>query len=149
MFKIFDEKSKEYGIDNENIFIRSKSISTIEYCTKQEVSFNLSERKNYQLYEYAVKWISSSKNISDQVADDDIYIVWPIKESKCRALTLSTSDFRGSDCLFGRISRKMTHHRSLSNDVVDAEKRLQSRKNISEIVIECHYFGKLASYLYL
>ena len=94
MFKIFDEKCKEYGLEEKNLFIESKSISPIEYSTKQEVSFNLSERKNYKTYEYAVKWISSSKNISDQTADDDIYIVWPIKESKCRALTLSTSDFK-------------------------------------------------------
>ena len=42
MFKIFDKKCKEYGLEEKNIFI------------------------------------------------GDIYIVWPLKESKCRALTLST-----------------------------------------------------------
>lgn len=94
MFRIFDQKSQEYDLPNKGIFIGSKSTTTAEYSTKQEVSFNLSERKDYQAYEYAVKWIAADRDITDQPEDDDIYIVWPIKESKCKALTLSASDFR-------------------------------------------------------
>lgn len=94
MFRIFIQKSQEYGLDNLNLFIGSRATTTAEYSTKQDVSFNLSERKDYQLYEYAVKWISSGKKVANQVEDDDIYIVWPIKDSKCKALTLSSSGFR-------------------------------------------------------
>lgn len=94
MFSIFTQKSREYGLYNQNLFIGSKATTNVEYNTKQEVSFNLSERKNYQLFEYAVKWISYTGNRTNQAEAEDIYIVWPIKDSKCKALTLSSSDFR-------------------------------------------------------
>ena len=94
IIKIFNQKSQEYGLDIQDAFIGSISTTPADYSTKQEVSFNLSERKNYQEYEYAVKWISPNKDVSNHSTDDDIYIVWPIKDSKCKALTLSASDFR-------------------------------------------------------
>ncbi len=94
MLESFLQKSREYGLENRDLFIGSRSKTSVEYSTKQEISFNLSERKDYQKYEYAVKWISSRNNESNQLDDDDIYIVWPIKESKCRTLTLSAFDFK-------------------------------------------------------
>ena len=94
IIEIFTQKSQEFGLDVPDAFIGSISTTPADYSTRQEVSFNLSERKNYQAYEYAVKWISSSKNASDYIDDNDIYIVWPIKDSKCKALSLSASDFR-------------------------------------------------------
>lgn len=94
MFEIFNQKCCEYGLDKENQFIGSKSTKSAEYSTDHEVSFNLSERKNYQAYKYAVKWISSCKSVSNESDDDDIYIVWPTKDSRCKALTLSSSDFK-------------------------------------------------------
>lgn len=53
-FDIFIQKSQEYGLENHNLFIGSRSTTSAEYSTKQDVSFNLSERKNHQSYEYAV-----------------------------------------------------------------------------------------------
>ena len=96
MFEIFNQKCKEYDLRDQNLFIGSQAKTPIKYSTKQDVSFNLSERKDYQLYKYAVKWISSNENVSNQVEDDDVYIVWPIKDSKCKALTLLSTDFKGT-----------------------------------------------------
>lgn len=93
MLEIFIQKSCEYGLEKRNLFIGSRSTTSVEFSTKQDVSFNLSERKNYHKYEYAVKWISSNDNDLNHLSDDDIYIIWPIKDSKCKALTLSAFVF--------------------------------------------------------
>ncbi len=94
IFEVFTEKSKEYNLDGTDVFIGSKSTTVAEYSTKQDVSFNLSERKNYQVFKYAVKWIPYHKSSFVCPDDEDIYIVWPIEESKCKALTFLASDFR-------------------------------------------------------
>ena len=94
VFDVFSKKSKKYGIDDRHMFIGSRSTTIAKYSTMQDVSFNLSERKNYKAYKYAVKWIPYQKSSFDCVGEEDIYIVWPIEDSQCRALTLSSTDFK-------------------------------------------------------